>query len=244
MAESTPVRGDLRQQLATVMRRIYERGLTTTSGGNLSARDDAGNVWVTPAQIDKASLTASDIVGVTLDGEVVSGNRRPTSELHFHLATYRARPDLRALVHAHSMGLVAYSAAGTTPPTATLRGVEELCGTVTLAPYAQPGSVELGKTVAAAFEKASSVVLEKHGVVVGGASLREAFGRFEALETFAQTCLQGLRLGNLQPAPKQVAEASSVPPPTRCESAGEPATRQELCHLVARAYQHLSLIHI
>ncbi|MDX9938927.1 MAG: class II aldolase/adducin family protein, partial [Sphaerochaetaceae bacterium] len=87
-------------QLVMIMDRIYRRGMTTTSGGNLSIRDEAGCVWITPAGIDKGSLTRQDIVCVLPDG-TVKGAHKGSSELPFHLAIYEARPDLHAILHAH-----------------------------------------------------------------------------------------------------------------------------------------------
>ncbi len=89
-----------RDAILDVMERIYRHRMTTTSGGNVSLRDDSGDVWITPARVDKGSLRREDLVRVKPDGSQ-TGRHRASSELPFHLAIYQARPDLAAVVHAH-----------------------------------------------------------------------------------------------------------------------------------------------
>ena len=87
-------------QLVMIMQRIYSCGMTTTSGGNLSIRDENGDIWITPTGIDKGSLTREDIVRVSPSRETF-GPHQPSVELPFHREIYRLRPDLRAILHAH-----------------------------------------------------------------------------------------------------------------------------------------------
>src|SRR4051812_16725840 len=89
-----------RDEIMRTMERIYRYRMTTTSGGNLSIRADDGAIWITPARIDKGSLTRADIIRVAPDGPA-EGPHRPSSELPFHRAIYAARPELRGIVHAH-----------------------------------------------------------------------------------------------------------------------------------------------
>ena len=89
-----------RDAIMHAMGRVYRYRMTTTSGGNISTRDEDGTTWITPAGVDKGGLTREDIVRVRPDG-ATEGRHRPSSELPFHRAIYAARPDLRAIVHAH-----------------------------------------------------------------------------------------------------------------------------------------------
>lgn len=164
-----------RDELMQTMERIYRYRMTTTSGGNLSIRDDEGDIWITPARIDKGRLQREDIVCVSPD-DYVSGRHGPSSELPFHRAIYEARPDLKAVVHAHPVALVACSIARTIPDTRLFHRAWMVCGEVGFADYALPGSGQLGKNIAAVFARgANCVLLENHGVVVAGESLKEAF---------------------------------------------------------------------
>jgi L-fuculose-phosphate aldolase len=184
-----------RDQLVTIMNRIYEGGMTTLSGGNLSIKDREGDIWITPAGMDKGRLTARDMVCVRADGRVI-GPRRPSSEYPFHQAIYQARPDLKAIAHAHPPALVAFSIARIIPDTSLLPRIERICGPVNYAPYALTGSEELGQTIAGTFAAGYNVVmLENHGIVTAGESLFEAFQRLEALDFCARIQIGAQTIG-------------------------------------------------
>jgi len=97
-----------KDQITSIIRRIYEAGLTTTSGDNISIKDTEGNIWVTPAAVDKGSLTRKDIMCVTPDGEII-GLHQPSSECPSHKAIFDVRPDVKAIIHAHPPALVSFS---------------------------------------------------------------------------------------------------------------------------------------
>ncbi len=186
-----------RDAIMQTMDRIYRYRMTTTSGGNLSIRDDSGDVWISPARIDKGSLTRHDIVCIRPDG-TVDGLHRPSSEYPFHRAIYDARPDITAIVHAHPVALVAFSICRQVPNTRLFHQAHFVCGQPGFAPYALPGSSKLGQNIAATFAAGNDcVILENHGVVVGGTSLSHAFQRFEAFEFAGKTVIKGRNLGDV-----------------------------------------------
>jgi len=187
-----------RDEIMRTMQRIYRYRMTTTSGGNLSIRDTNGDVWITPARIDKGDLTRDDIVCVKTDG-TVEGKHPPSSESPFHQAIYDTRPDIQAVVHAHPVALVAFSICHQTPNTRLFHQADSVCGKTGFAPYAVPGSEQLGNEIAKAFKAdCDSVILENHGVVVGGSCLAQAFQRFEAFEFAAKTIIKGTQLGQIR----------------------------------------------
>ena len=94
-----------RDQIVDIMQRIYGYGMTTTSGGNLSILDSDGNMWISPASVDKGTLRREDIVCVKPDG-TVEGRHKPSSEFPFHRAIYKMRPDIKGILHAHPPALV------------------------------------------------------------------------------------------------------------------------------------------
>jgi L-fuculose-phosphate aldolase len=175
--------------------RIYRYRMTTTSGGNLSIRDETGEIWITPARLDKGSLRRTDIVRVRRDG-TWDGAASPSSELPFHQAVYAARPDVGAIVHAHPVALVAFSAVHEVPDTRVLHQAWRICGVPGFAPYRLPGTPALGESVAAALSGGHDcVVLENHGVVTVGSDLAEAFRRFETFEFVGKTIVKACLLG-------------------------------------------------
>ena len=250
MASIPPARSLVhpRDQIMRTMQRIYRYRMTTTSGGNLSVRTDEGGVWITPARVDKGSLRREDIVCQRPDG-AVEGPHRPSSELPFHLAIYGVRPDIGAIVHAHPVALVAFSICRRTPDTRLFHQAAEVCGPSGFAPYALPGSDELGHNIAAAFAAGSHcVILENHGVVVGGRDLQQAFERFETLEFTAKTIIKAGMLGPvryLTPLELQLAIRAAPPwetlsPPPACVA--EQELRKQLVDFVRRGYQQRLMI--
>ncbi|MCL4266309.1 MAG: class II aldolase/adducin family protein [Anaerolineae bacterium] len=187
-----------RDQLVAIMNRIYHGGMTTLSGGNLSIKDDNGDIWITPAGVDKGQLAPRDIMRLCADGRVV-GPHKPSSELPFHCAIYQQRPDLRAIVHAHPPALVSFSIVRETPDTRIIPQANRVCGPVGYAPYALPGSEQLGANIAATFaEGYNIVILENHGMAAAGAALLDAFQKLETLDFCARTLIRARTLGEVQ----------------------------------------------
>jgi L-fuculose-phosphate aldolase len=186
-----------KDQITEIIRRIYRAGMTTTSGGNISIKDIEGNIWVTPSAVDKGSLTRKDIVCVKPGGEVI-GQHKPSSEFPFHKAIYDIRPDIKAVVHAHPPALVSFSIVRKIPNTNIIPQAKSVCGPIGYAPYALPGSEALGEKIARQFAAGyDAVIMENHGIVIGGTSLSDAFIRFEALEFSARTIIGANTVGEV-----------------------------------------------
>lgn len=184
-----------RDQITMVMTRIYRRGLTTTSGGNISIIDDNGDIWISPSAVDKGSLQPTDIVCIKKDGTIV-GRHKPSSEHPFHRAIYQIRPDIKAIIHAHPPALVSFSIARTIPDTNIISQAKHVCGPIGYAEYELPGSEALGSKIAKEFTRGyNAVIMENHGTVVGGSDLVDTFQRFETLEFSARTILYGNSVG-------------------------------------------------
>ncbi len=184
-----------RMQIILIINRIYRGEMTTLSGGNLSVVDEKNNIWITPAAIDKGNLQPEDIVCINPEGNK-EGRHKPSSEHPFHRAIYKKRPDLRAIVHAHPPGLIAYSLAGKVPQTRVTPQAYDVCGPIGYAPYAMMGSQKLGENIALTFSGGFNIaMLENHGVVCGGTTLLEAFQRMETLEFCARTLIAAKAIG-------------------------------------------------
>ncbi|MCA9271273.1 MAG: class II aldolase/adducin family protein, partial [Planctomycetales bacterium] len=167
----------------------------------------------------------------------------------FHAAIYEARSDIRAIVHAHPVALVAFSICRETPDTRLFHQAHSVCGPTGFAPYALPGSEQLGRNIAASFAAGSnSVILENHGVVVGGESLVQAFQRFEAFEFAAKTIIQARRLGDIRYLTQEqldLAQTRSVSVPSfrpGAASSAEREVRRLLCRFLRRGCRQRLLI--
>jgi L-fuculose-phosphate aldolase len=232
-----------RDEILQAMERIYSYRMTTTSGGNLSIREPNGDVWITPARVDKGSLGRADIVLVRADG-TVEGKHPPSSELPLHRAIYEARPDVQGIVHAHPVALVAFSLAHQVPNTRLFHQAWHVCGEPGFAPYALPGTAALGASVAGAFAKGHDcVILENHGVVTAGENLQQAFRRFETFEFTGKTIIKARLLGSevryLTDAEITLGASRRSAPtfPRHAATSAEKELRGHLRNFVHRAYR-------
>ena len=231
-------------QIVKIMNRLYYYGMTTTTGGNLSIKDADGNVWISPSGIDKGSLRREDIMMITPKGEFI-GHHKPSVEYPFHLAIYKKRPDIGAVLHAHPPALVAFSIARRIPDTDIIPDAKLLCGKITYAGYALPGSDKLGENIAAEFEKGiNTVMLENHGVVIGAKDLFSAFMNFETLDYLARVQINASTIGGeisrISDANMETFKRKTAP--SMYEFSGdvhtseELAVRRDMCELIRRAY--------
>lgn len=228
------------QKIVEIMNLIYQKNLTTISGGNLSILDDNGDIWITPSGVDKGNLQVEDIVRVAKDGSI-SGRHPPSIELPFHVQIYQSRADIRAIIHAHPPALIATSLVHKTPPIRISPIFMLNCQKIDIAKYALPGSRLLGENIAQRFaEGCSAVILENHGVVVGEQSLDQAYEQFELLNFCASISIHGSPLGPLQELDDtQCAAFSELIQPHNWgqTSQNHLAQRKALCAIAQRIYQ-------
>ena len=226
------------------MQRIYDRGLTTTSGGNLSIMDNEGNIWITPAGVDKGTLTRNDIICVKPDG-TTAGPPRPSSELPFPASVYKMRPDLKAVLHAHPPALVSFSIVRQCPNLDLLPSVRKVCPDVQIAIYDVPGSDALGERIGKVFASGCDIaILENHGVCIGAEDMFTAFQKFETLNYTAT--LEGLakKIGKIHVLPPEGHRISQtrdhikmddfIP---RSRTSEELAARRDMITLIKRSYK-------
>lgn len=231
-------------QIVMFMQRVYDKKLTSMSGGNLSVRDNEGNIWITPASIDKGSLTRRDIICVHPNGDC-EGLHAPSSELPFHRSVYKLRPDLNAVLHAHPPALVAFSVVRRLPELNLTPTVRYMCKNIKMAAYAIPGSQALSAEVGKVFEQGCNIaLLENHGVCVGAADMLTAFQQFETLNYAAELEALATRRGEIRPLSETACQMSKTNvcselrnvSPQPCSSE-ELAARRDLIALIRRSYK-------
>ena len=231
-------------QIVMFMQRVYDKKLTSMSGGNLSVRDNEGNIWITPASIDKGSLTRRDIICVRPNGDC-EGPHAPSSELPFHRSVYKLRPDLNAVLHAHPPALVAFSVVRRLPELNLTPTVRHMCKNIKMAAYAIPGSQALSAEVGKVFEQGCNIaLLENHGVCVGAADMLTAFQQFETLNYAAELEALATRRGEIRPLSETACQMSKTNvcselrnvSPQPCSSE-ELAARRDLIALIRRSYK-------
>ena len=202
------------EELARLMRRLHERGLTTSAGGNLSLRDESGALWVTPSRVDKGRVTAADMVCISPSGDI-SGRHKPTMEYRMHQAVYAADATVRAVVHAHPAALTAFSLAAPRDPWALLPELSDAFCPVARVPFAPPGSAGLAERVAAVAAGARTLLMEHHGVLTMGADLLQACHALENAERAAAILLLAARLVPAHDPVQKSAKKTPLLPETR-----------------------------
>lgn len=182
--------------MAACGRQLAAQGLFFESWGNLSVRmEPKDSFLITPSGMDYDRLLPSDMVRLGLDGQVLAGRRRPSTESDLHLCVYRSLPGVGAVIHTHSPAATACAAARVPLPVLTEEMAQVLGGGVAVAAYAPPGSAQLGQNALAAMGSGRAVLLANHGVVGTGPDLAGASLVVRLVERAALMYLQALRVG-------------------------------------------------
>jgi L-fuculose-phosphate aldolase len=185
----------LREELAGCSADLYTLGFAPGSSGNVSVRLDGARVLATPTGCSKRVIGPEDVVIVDMEGRQLAGARHVTSEIDMHLAIYKARPDVEAVVHAHPVFATAFASSGLALDQPLCSEVVMTLGSIPLAAYATTGTCEVGQTLAPYLRDYDAVLLANHGVVTYGVSLMDALMKMETVEHFAQICLVVRQLG-------------------------------------------------
>lgn len=193
MAANGLMLGEQRTAVVRACQQLLATGLVRGTSGNVSVRQ-ADAVAVSPTGVPYPELEPAGVPVLGLDGSRLDGELAPTSELALHLAVYRARPDVSAIVHTHSMFATVFAVLGEPIP-AVHYLLARAGGTVPLAPYARYGTEELAEACVRALADRPAVLLAQHGVVAVGSSLDGAMAVAEAVEYVAELGWRARLLG-------------------------------------------------
>ncbi len=182
-------------------RRLHERGMVAGTDGNISVRLDDDRIMVTPSGLAKGRLADNDMVIVDINGKLLQGNNRPSSEVDMHLCVYRSRPEVRACVHSHAPYATAFAVAGIQPGDDVLPEVVVDVGRVQLTEYAPPGTEAVPRSIKPHLESCNAMLLRNHGLLTIGRSLEEAYCRHELVEHYLKILFLARQLGNVEAIP-------------------------------------------
>jgi L-fuculose-phosphate aldolase len=197
----------LRQEIVEVGRRMYDKGLISASEGNISARLDEERLLITPSGLHKGFLNTDDLLLIDRAGTLLgprsgsSKKLRPTSELPLHLESYRLRPDIGAVVHAHPPTTIALSIAGIPLADCLLPEVIVFLGLIPTTEYATPSSEETVNAVRQLLINHDAIVLQRHGSLTVGDTPMDGFIRLEIVEQNAHIAFMLNQLGANNPLP-------------------------------------------
>jgi len=197
----------LKEKIVEISKRLYQRGLVAGAGGNVSVRiPNSSYILATPSGVCKGYLNPSDIIKLDLNGKVIEGRLKPTSETPMHTEIYKVREDVKAVVHAHPPFCTGFACARIPLDSPILPEVIVMIGEVAMVDYATPGTKELAMKVAEAAKNHDALLLANHGTITLGASLEQAYQRTEILEEYAKILLISTLLGGPKPLSSEEAK--------------------------------------
>ncbi len=189
----------IKQELVALNQALPKNNLVVWTGGNVSIRDpESGLVAIKPSGLGFDELTPESMVVVDLDGKIVEGSLKPSSDTASHLYVYRHRPDVNGVVHTHSRYATAFAAVGKSIPVYLTAQADEFGGPVPCAGFALIGGEEIGKQVVEHIGKSPAVLLKNHGVFTIGPSGKAAVKAAVMVEDVAATVWMAMQIGNPQ----------------------------------------------
>jgi len=178
-------------------KRAYARGYIAANDGNISARINKKHVLITPTGLNKGFMKASDLVVVDMNGKIVNGKRKPSSEIQMHLQIYKERKDVNSVCHLHPPYATGFAVAGISLDQDVLSEAIIVLGKVPLVEYGTPGSEELYGKLLFHLRDSDAFLLANHGALTVGSDVFDAYNKMETLEHTAHIIFIAKQLGNI-----------------------------------------------
>jgi L-ribulose-5-phosphate 4-epimerase len=192
----------LKEELLWLHLELPKNGLVRWTGGNVSARDPGtGLVVIKPSGVRYEKLRAEDHVVVDLEGRIIEGDLKPSSDTASHLYVYRQRVDVNGVVHTHSPYATAFAALGRPIPVCLTAMGDEFGCAIPCAGFALIGSEDIGRQIVEHIGGSPAVLLKQHGVFTVGRSAEEAVKAAVMVEDAAQTVWLALQMGQPEEIP-------------------------------------------
>ena len=176
---------------------MYQRGYVASNDGNISARLDEKRVVITPTGVSKGYMTPEDLIVLDMEGKVVSGTKKPSSEMFMHLSVYKHRPDVMSVCHAHPPYATGFAVAGIPLDKCILPEVIIVLGGIPIVEYGTPGTAEFFQPVLKIIDKYDAFLLANHGALTIGKDVVNAYHKMETLEHFAHIAFVAQQLGHM-----------------------------------------------
>ncbi len=187
---------EIQSMIVETAQNAYEEKLIAGTSGNVSFYDrENGVMYITPTNVEYRSMKAEDVAAITLDGVPVEEGVKPSSEWRLHARLYEAFGHINAVIHTHSPYATSLAAAGKEIPLILVEMLPFLGGNVPVAAFGMPGTDEVGENAARAMTKRNAALLENHGVVAMGATLKQAYLRAVYTEDAAKIYHMACQVG-------------------------------------------------
>jgi L-fuculose-phosphate aldolase len=190
---------EVRRQIVSIGKKLYDQGLVAATDGNISFKLKTNKIIITPGGHCLGTLDFNHMVHVDGKGKHSSGELEPSSELPMHLEIYKQRPDVNAVIHAHPPITTAFTLVGENLSEPVLPEVILFFGEIPVAPYATPSTIESAQSINGLIQKNDAIVLDHHGAVTVGDTLKDAYCKMEKLEQSAKILYAAKQLGEIKP---------------------------------------------
>ena len=196
----------LRKEIVEVGRRTYERGFVASNDGNISARIDAKRILITPTGVSKGFMKPEDLLVIDMDGNLLSGGKKQSSETNMHLQIYKNRPDVTSVCHAHPPYATGFAVAGISLDKMILPEVIIRLGIVPVVEYGTAATEELYGSISKYIKDYDAFLLANHGALTVGNSVLNAYHKMETLEHAAMIQFIAHMLGRVNTLSKKQVE--------------------------------------
>jgi L-fuculose-phosphate aldolase len=183
------------EEVIAIGKRIYEKGFVASNDGNISVRLSGDRVLITPSGVSKGFMHASDMVLTDIQGHIISGSRKPSTEIQMHVTVYQERPDINSVCHAHTPYATAFAVAGLSIDEPALTEVVVSLGAIPLVPFGVTGTPELSDNLRPFLKNHNAFLLANHGALAIGKNLLSAYYNLETLEHTAHILYLAKQLG-------------------------------------------------
>lgn len=187
----------IKEQICEIGRRVYAKGFAAANDGNISVRLNDREVMCSPTMVSKGFMKPEDVCKVDYEGKQLAGTRKRSSEILLHLAVYKNRPDVNAVVHCHPPHATAFAVAGVPVPNCVLPEVEVFLGEVPTAVYDTPGTQRFADTIVPLLKASNTIILANHGTVTFGPDLEKAYWNSEIIDAYCRILILSKQLGNV-----------------------------------------------
>lgn len=180
---------EARKAIVDIGKRMYQRNFVAANDGNISVKVSDNEIWVTPTGVSKGFMSEDMMIKVDLDGNIIEGEGKPSSEIKMHLRVYKENSEIKAISHAHPQVATSFAIAGIPLDQAILPEGVVLLGNIPIAKYATPGTEEVPNSIAPFCKEYNGVLLSNHGALTWGRDIYESFYRLESMEHYANILL-------------------------------------------------------
>ena len=176
---------EAKNAIIEIGKRMYNKGFVAANDGNISIKVGPNALWTTPHGVSKGFMTLDMLVKTDLNGKILMGSHKPSSEVKMHLRVYQENPEVLAVTHAHPPVATSFAIAGISLDKAVLPEAVVQLGSVPIAHYATPGTQEVPDSIAPFCKTHNGVLLANHGALSWGKDVFDAFYRLESMEYYA-----------------------------------------------------------